>query len=250
MEEKFLKDKIIIVTGASRGIGAACSEFLLSQGAHVLLNYYQNKDDADYIVKNYHNAKSYQADLRNEEEVDGLFKYVKSEYGRLDALVNNAGVMLVNMISTTNENDINHQIDLNIKAPFYCLRKAARIMMRKQSGSIVNLSSIMGRFGASGHSIYAATKGALLSMTLSASKELGAHGIRVNAIAPGIIDTELINHIDEKQRTQICKYIALGRLGTVNDVAKVIGFLCSDWSQYISGQIIGVDGDMTLPSAL
>ena len=154
------------------------------------------------------------------------------------------------MISTTNEDDIDHQINLNIKAPFYCLRKAARIMMKKQNGSIVNISSIMGRFGASGHTVYATTKGALLSMTLSASKELGPHGIRVNAIAPGIIDTELIKHISEKQRTEICKYIALGRLGTVDDVAKVIGFLCSDWSQYISGQIIGVDGDMTLPPAL
>jgi 3-oxoacyl-[acyl-carrier protein] reductase len=250
MEEKFLKDKVILVTGASRGIGAACSEFLLSQGAHVLINYFQNKDDAESIVKNYQKAKAYQADVRNQEEVDELFKYIKTEYGRLDALVNNAGVMLADMISTTNENNINHQIDLNIKAPFYCMRKGARMMMRKQNGSIVNISSIMGRVGASGHTMYAATKGALLSMTLSASKELGPHGIRVNAVAPGIIGTELIKHISEKQRTEICKYIALGRLGTVEDVAKVIGFLCSDWSQYISGQIIGVDGDMTLPPAL
>ena len=250
MEEKFLNDKIILVTGGSSGIGAACSEFLLSQGAHVVVNYLRNKDAANNFVKKYHKAKSYQADLRSEEEVNGLFKFVKSEYGRLDAFVNNAGVMLPNMISTTNENDINHQINLNIKAPFYCLRKAARMMMRKQNGSIVNISSIMGRFGASGYTFYATTKGALLSMTLSASKELGPHGIRVNAIAPGIIGTELIKHISKKQRTQICKYIALGRLGTVDDVAKVIGFLCSDWSQYISGQIIGVDGDMTLPPAL
>ena len=247
MKDIFLKDKIILVTGSSRGIGAACSELLLSEGANVIINYLNDKDSADKIIKKYDKAQSFQADLRSEEEINNLFKFVNSKYGRLDALVNNAGVMLPNMIATTNENDINHQIELNIKAPFYCLRKAARIMMRKQSGSIVNISSIMGRFGASGHAIYSATKGALLSMTLSASKELGPHGIRVNAVAPGIIDTELINHINAEKKNQFSKYIALGRIGAPDDVAKVVGFLCSDWSNYISGQIIGVDGDMTLP---
>ena len=170
MKDIFLKDKIILVTGSSRGIGAACSELLLSEGANVIINYLKDKDSADKIIKKYDKAQSFQADLRSEEEINNLFKFVNSKYGRLDALVNNAGVMLPNMIATTNENDINHQIELNIKAPFYCLRKAARIMMRKQSGSIVNISSIMGRFGASGHTIYSATKGALLSMTLSARR--------------------------------------------------------------------------------
>ena len=243
---KLLEGQVILVTGGSRGIGKTCVELLADHGAAVLLQFHHSEAAAQAIASAINarggQVKVCRADLTQAADIKALFQCATTAYGRLDALVNNAGILKANLLLTASEDELDRMVALNLKGAFLCMQRASRIMMRQQKGAIINISSIAGRYGTPGLVGYAATKGAILSMTTSAAKELGPLGIRVNAVAPGIIDTDLTQHLEVKARNRIVEHIAMRRVGAPEDVAGVVLFLCSDWARYISGQVIGVDG--------
>ena len=241
-----LKDKTAIITGAGRGIGRAISLAFAEQGANLLLNFHNSHDEAQEVLDRVHElggkALIHQADVRNRDQVAGMFKTARSEFGQLDVLVNNAGILRDNLMLMTPEEDYDDIMDVNLKGTFNCIQYGAKQMMRKQRGKIINLASVVGRFGNAGQVVYAGSKAGVIGLTTSAAKELGAFGITVNAIAPGLIDTDMIQALPEETKQQLIDNTALKRIGQPEDVAKVALFLACDLSDYVSGQIIGVDG--------
>lgn len=169
---------------------------------------------------------------------------IKKETGKLDILVNNAGIMSSSLLGMTSKKSAQELFDVNVFAPLELMQMASKLMLHQKSGSIINLSSIVGERGNAGQAAYAASKGAVSALTKSVSHELAPHGIRVNAVAPGYIDTDLFNAEKQEIREQVLSRVKLGRIGTPMDVARVCLFLASDLSDYVSGQIIGVDGDI------
>ena len=175
-----------------------------------------------------------------------LFKQVFSRFGRLDGLVNNAGVLHEGLLGMIRAEDIDQVLAVNIKAPLMAMQYASRLMARAGKGSIVNLVSIMGVNGAAGLSLYAASKAALVGATRSASKELAPRGIRVNAVSPGFIDTDMTRGMPEAAHAKRVASIAMGRAGTTQEVAELVSFLLGDASSYVTGQVIGIDGQMVV----
>jgi 3-oxoacyl-[acyl-carrier protein] reductase len=241
-----LKDKVILITGASRGIGRATALLAAANHAKVIVNYRTSdkevKDLVGLIKKSGGDATAIQADVSNEDDVKRMFRTIKETYDHLDVLVNNAGIMKNNLIIMTPMKEFDEIIATNCKGSFLCAQHAAKMMMKKKSGKIINLSSIVGVNGNNGQIIYSASKAFIIGMTKSAAKELGRFGITVNAVAPGIIDTDLTRDLKDDIKQQLVSNVALGRIGTPDDIAKVIVLLSSSYSDYISGQIIGIDG--------
>lgn len=246
-----ISDKIAFVTGSTRGIGWATAQLLAANGATVILNGHSDQSLLDARVSELKetfgiNASGLLFDVADQEKTSAAYKQIFSEHRRLDFLVNNAGVLgdaLIGMIST---DLIKDTFAINTIAPLVHTQLAARLMTRQKQGSIVNVSSIIGIRGNAGQSVYAASKSALVGLTLAASKELAPQNIRVNAVAPGFIDTEMARSIGAEKFEERCKSIASGRIGTAEDVAKVIVFLLSDLAGYVTGQVIGVDGGMLI----
>jgi len=242
-----LTDKIILITGASRGIGKATALLAAKNHAKVIINYHVSSNEAtdlaEIITKSGGNAITIPADVSNSDDVKRMFRTIKETYGHLDILVNNAGVMKNNLLMMTPLSEFDEIVAINCKGSFLCMQYAAKMMMKQKSGRIINLSSIVGVNGNAGQIIYSASKAFVIGLTKSAAKELGPFGITVNAIAPGIIDTDLNKIIKEDILYSLVQSnIALKRIGKPEDIAKVILFLSSDLSDYISGQIIGIDG--------
>jgi len=241
-----LNDKVMLITGASRGIGRATALLAAANHAKIIVNYRSSdrtaEDLVDLIRQDGGDAIAIQADVSNENDVKRMFRTIKETYGQLDILVNNAGIMKNNLLIMTPMREFDEMVATNCKGSFLCLQYAAKMMMKKKSGKIINLSSIVGVNGNSGQIVYSASKAFIVGMTKSAAKELGQFGISVNAVAPGIIDTDLTKDLKDEIRQQLISNVALGRIGTPEDVAKVIVFLSSPLGDYISGQIIGVDG--------
>ena len=241
-----VKDKVILVTGASRGIGRAIALLLAEQGAKVIVNYNKSEKEAEEVISTIRGkgkeAIMIKANVANEEEVKKMFSEIKEKFGRIDVLVNNAGIMKSNLLLMTKTEEFNEIVETNCKGVFLCMRAAAKMMMKKMSGKIINLSSIVGLNGNSGQIVYSGSKAFLIGVTKSAAKELGMYGITVNAVAPGLIDTDMTENLKEDIKRDLLNNISLGRIGTPEDVAKVILFLCSELSDYVSGQIIGIDG--------
>ena len=241
-----LDGKVCLVTGASRGIGAATVKKFAEEGAVVYANARtpKNLDSlCDELSERYNTiVRALYFDVRDEVASKKAVVQIRKENGRLDVLVNNAGVMkdaLIGMISR----DLMQEIyDTNVFGVMNMIQLASKVMMFQKSGSIINLSSIVGLEGNPGQLVYSATKGAVAAMTKTASKELAAQGIRVNAVAPGMIDTDMFRSIgDEKMKGHLAN-IRMGRLGTPEEVADVILFLSSDLSRYVTGEIIGING--------
>lgn len=241
-----LKDKIILITGASRGIGAATAKLLAEHNAQVIIHYNNSKEDAqkiaDTIIAKGSEISLYKANLSEEEEVKGLFNFIREKYGRLDVLINNAGIMKNNLIPMTKTSEYEQVMDTNCKGIFLCTRYFTKLMMKQKSGKIINTASIVGVYGNAGQTVYSASKSFVIGYTKAAAKELGRYGITVNAVAPGFIETDMTKNTTEKIREDLLAKTALGRFGTPEDVAKVMLFLSSDLSDYVSGQVIGVDG--------
>ncbi len=241
-----VKDKVILVTGASRGIGRATALLLAEQGAKVIVNYNKSEKEAEEVIsiigEEGREAIMIKANVANEEEVKGMFSEIKDKFGRIDVLVNNAGIMKNNLLLMTKTDEFDEIVETNCKGVFLCMRAATKMMMKKMSGKIINLSSIVGINGNSGQIVYSGSKAFLIGLTKSAAKELGMYGITVNAVAPGLIDTDLTKDLNEDIKQDLLNNISLGRIGTPEDVAKVILFLCSELSDYVSGQVIGIDG--------
>jgi 3-oxoacyl-[acyl-carrier protein] reductase len=241
-KQRFLEGKVALVTGASRGIGAAITSAFLQSGAIVYANV--RKEDAlvDFRARYGEQLKPICFDITNYESAKSAVMQIHKEQKKLDVLVNNAGIMIDTLIGMITHELMQKIFETNVFAPINLSQLAARMMTKNGSGSIINIASIVGTKGNAGQSVYSASKGALISFTLSASKELASKGVRVNAIAPGVIDTDLLKNVDPKYIKDKLQRISMGRIGCPEDVAAAVLFFASDLSKYITGQILGVDG--------
>ena len=241
-----LENKHILITGANRGIGKATAELCVACGANVYLAG-RDEEALDRLAEALgDSAVAFCYELTDTEQAKQAFSHIQQHIGKLDGLVNNAGIMHDAPLAMTSLDVLQQHYEVNVRTSFQHAQLASRLMTRQRSGSIVNLCSLVGERGSAGQSAYAASKSALSGMTRSIAKELGPLGIRANGVAPGFIDTDLTSHYYAEQRDKVIAGIPLGRPGTPHEVANVIVFLLSDHTSYISGQIIGIDGGMTL----
>jgi 3-oxoacyl-[acyl-carrier protein] reductase len=246
-----LSGKIAVITGSTRGIGWECAKLLAVNGATVILN---GVSDPDILNKRIveltelagHPANGYLCDVSAYDQVKAFYTWIFKEYKCLDILVNNAGVLDDSLIAMTSKEKIDRTININTKAVIYNIQYASRLMMRKKSGSIINISSIIGKYGNEGQIVYSASKAAVLGITYSASKELAPGNIRVNAIAPGFIQTDMVKQLTDEKYRILEKSIKMGRIGKPLDVANAVLFFSCDLSSYITGQVLGVDGGMVI----
>ncbi len=242
--------KVAIVTGSSRGIGKACAIRLAKDGFTVVINYSHSESEAKNVLKEIESfggsGMIYRADVSKLDEVKAMMRDVSKTYGQIDVLVNNAGIVRDEYLLMLNPETLDKCFDLNVKGYFYCAQQAVLKMFRKKSGVVINMSSVSGILALAGQSVYSATKGAVNSLTQTMAKELAPYGIRVNAVAPGFIETEMLNALSDEKKQEYLNAIPMHRLGTVEDVANVVSMLASDAASYITGQIITVDGGISL----
>ena len=242
---------VALVTGASRGIGKACALKLAEDGYDVAVNYNSNEAKAAEVVaeikKLGRKAAAFKADTADLKAVQDMFRDIQKEFGQLDVLVNNAGVVDDAFLLMINEESLSRSLDINIKGYFHCAQQAALKMMgKKKCGKIINISSVSSILAVEGQSVYSATKGAVNSMTATLAKELAPRGITVNAVAPGFIETEMMDAIPEDKKEAYIKAIPMARFGAADDVANVVSSLCSAAFDYVTGQVIVLDGGLSL----
>lgn len=245
-----LQGKNVLVTGASRGIGRAIALELASQGAHVAVNYAGSEERAQAVVEEIKQfgVKSFkvQADVANAANVKEMVKEVNHQFGHIDILVNNAGITKDNLLMRMKEEEFDQVIDTNLKGTFLCMKAVSRHMMKQRSGKIINVASIVGVSGNPGQANYVAAKAGVIGLTKSVAQELASRNVLVNAVAPGFIATDMTDALTEEQQEVILSLIPLAKLGTPEDVAKVVRFLASDDANYITGQTIHIDGGMVM----
>lgn len=243
-----LKGKVAIITGASRGIGKAITLKFAQNGAQVIFTYNTSAEKAKALedeLKSFGaGARSIQSDAANYNAAEDLIKKISEEFGKIDVVVNNAGITRDGLLMRMTEQNWDEVINTNMKSVFNITKAVQRVMLRQRSGSIINLSSVVGISGNAGQANYAASKAGINGFTKSIAKELGSRNIRCNAIAPGFIETEMTGQLDDKQREYWFNAIPMKRLGSTDDVANLALFLASDMSSYITGQVINVDGGM------
>ena len=242
-----LKGKVCMITGASRGIGRETARRFAEEGAILYITDYQEGSLLALVEEIREKYKTditpLYFDVTDENAAKMAIMAVKKRHGQLDVLVNNAGIMRDNVIGMIGTKLMQDVFDINVFAVINMIQLANKLMSRQKSGSIINISSIVGLEGAAGQLVYSASKGAVAALTKAASKELAPKGIRVNAVAPGLINTGLLKAIGDENITENLKSIKIGRLGEPLDVANVLVFLASDLSGYVTGEIIGVDGE-------
>ena len=245
-----LKGKCAVITGASRGIGKCIATKFAKEGSNVVINYRNNEEEALKVKQELEDLGSQvlvvKADVSELEQAENLIKEAKKEFGRVDILVNNAGITKDNLIIRMKEEDFDSVIKTNLKGAFNCLKAVTPIMLKQKYGKIVNMASVVGVVGNPGQVNYCASKAGLIGMTKSLAKEIGSRNITVNAIAPGFIDTDMTKILSDDQKKKILSQIPLNKFGNVEDIANVALFLGSENSNYITGQVIHVDGGMAM----
>ena len=245
-----LDGKTAIVTGSGRGLGKAIALKLASMGSNIVLNDIASSDVIDATAEEFANlgykAVVYKGDVRIKEDVEALINKTIETFGRIDILVNNAGITRDGLIIKMSEEDWDTVLDINLKGAFLCTKAAVKFMIKQKSGKIINIASVAGVTGNHGQANYSASKAGLIGLTKSIAKELGSRGITCNAIAPGVIKSKMTDVLPEKVKENYLNNIPLKRFGTPEDVANVVGFLASSESDYITGQVIKIDGGLAM----
>ena len=245
-----LENKVALVTGASRGIGREIAITLAKEGAEVIVNYNGSKERAEEVKNTIEaaggKASIVQCDVSDFQACEEMVKNIIKEYGHVDILVNNAGITRDNLIMKMKEEDFDAVLNINLKGTFNTIRHLSRQMLKQRSGKIINISSISGILGNAGQANYAASKAGVIGLTKTMARELCSRGITVNAVAPGFVDTEMTEVLSEDVKEAACKQIPLGRFGKPSDIANMVAYLASDKADYITGQVISVDGGMNI----
>ncbi len=245
-----LTGKVALVTGASRGIGKEIAMTLAAQGAVVIVNYNGSKEAACEVVsqieQNGGSAEAIQCNVANFGESEAFVKQVLEKYKKVDILVNNAGVTRDNLIMRMSEQDYDTVLDTNLKGAFHMIKHLSRSFLKQRSGKIINISSVSGVLGNAGQANYSASKAGLIGLTKSVAREFAVRGINVNAVAPGFIDTDMTKELSQDAKKELSSMIPIGKMGTAKDVADLVLFLAGEGSDYITGQVICVDGGMCI----
>ena len=242
--------QIALVTGATKGIGLAIAADLAQAGAKVLMNYRRDAEQAKHALESVReirpDAELVQADIADPSDVDRMFRQIRADYGRLDGFVNNAGVTADGFAVMMGEAKWRKVIDTNLTGAFFCMRTAGRLMANQKSGAIVAVASTSGISAPAGQANYAASKAGLLSLVRVLAKELGAKGVRVNAVVPGFVETAMTRAMPQKQLADYIEHAPLKRIGQPSEIAKVTRFLlCGEFSSYVTGTSVVVDGGLT-----
>ena len=245
-----LENKVAVITGAGRGIGRAIAVALAKEGAQVIINYNGSEKKAlevkQLIEEQGGKAVTCQCDVSDFTACEKMIRDVVAEFGHLDILVNNAGITRDGLIMKMKEEDFDAVLNINLKGTFNTIRHSARQMLKQRSGKITNISSVSGMLGNPGQANYAASKAGVIGLTKTMARELGSRGITVNAIAPGFVDTEMTEVLGDSVKEAACRQIILGRFGKPEDIANTAVFLASEKADYITGQVISVDGGMNV----
>jgi 3-oxoacyl-[acyl-carrier protein] reductase len=244
--ELSFKDKVVLITGGTRGIGRTIAENFARRGATTLITYASSQSQADELVNSLRkeggNVHAYKVDIKDTEAMDTMIDGIAKEFGQIDVLVNNAGIVRDTLILTMDKAAWTDVITTNLTGAYNTIRPISRLMLRKRSGAIINMSSIAASKPGRGHSNYAASKGGIEAMTRALAAELGGKGVRVNCVAPGMIETEMSQAVRDHAGDQILDSIVLKRYGKTQDIANAVMFLASDLSSYITGEVLHVDG--------
>ena len=245
-----LSGKVALVTGASRGIGRETAISLASQGAFVFVNYSGNDEAANEVVNTIKAqgglAEAYKCSVSDFSAVKEMIDYIVKEHKRIDIIVNNAGITKDNILLKMSESDFDEVLDINLKGAFNTVKHAVRYMLKQRSGKIINISSVVGVIGNPGQINYCSAKAGLIGLTKSLAKEVAAKGIQVNAVAPGFIETSMTEVLTEEQKNNMIESIPMKRSGKPEDIAKAVLFLASEQSDYITGQVLEVNGGMNM----
>lgn len=245
-----LKGKIAVITGAGRGIGRAIALHFAENGAKVVVNYRSSIAQVEELLQTIKDAGgeaiAVQADISKESEVKGLIEAAVKQFGRLDILVNNAGITKDNLLMRMSEADFDSVIDINLKGTFLCTKYASTVMLKQKSGKIINISSVSGVTGNIGQANYSASKAGVIGLTKTVARELASRGITVNAVAPGFIQTDMTDHLPDRIKEASIANIPLKRFGTTKEIAGAVSFLASEAANYITGQVLKVDGGMVM----
>lgn len=243
-------NKVAIVTGAAKGIGRAIALRLAEDGMNIAINYRSNDVEANNLVEEINKlgvkAIAIKADISDFAQAEELIKDTLKVFSRIDVIVNNAGITKDSLLLRMTEENFDSVIDINLKGTFNCIKHVTPVMLKQKKGKIINISSVVGITGNAGQVNYSASKAGVIAMTKSLAKEVGSRGICVNAVAPGFIQTDMTAKLSEKVVEELSKTIALKKLGLPEDVAKAVSFLASDDSDYITGQVLCVDGGMVM----